>query len=229
MIPDATSARASQPATMARAFAWSRQHGPAAVAEALVNFAAPFLIYVATRRGFGDVAALMAASVPPVAWSIAEFVRRRRLDALSLLVLGGIALSLVAFFGGGGVRFLQLREQLVAAVIGFLFLGSAAIGKPLIYLLARARVRRRSGPEAQGFEALSTHPIFRRAMLVTTLAWAFGLIVESALACALVFWLPIATFLVVSPILGYGACGALTAWTFWYVARRVAAARAASE
>ncbi len=227
MSPGVTSDRAPQPTTIAHALAWSRQHGPAALAEALVNFAAPFLIYLTFRPGLGDVVALMAASVPPIAWSIVEFVRRRRMDALSLLVLGGIALSLVAFFGGGGVRFLQLREQLVAAVIGLIFLGSAAIGKPLIYLLARARVRRGSGPEAQGFEALSTHPIFRRAMLVMTLAWALGLIVESALACALVFWLPIATFLVVSPILGYGTCGALTAWTFWYASRRVAAAQAA--
>lgn len=203
------------------------QHAPGAIAEGIVNFAAPFVIYLAARHALGDVRALMAASVPPIAWSIAEFVRRRRIDALALLVLGGIALSLVAFIGGGGVRFLQLREQLVAAVIGVLFLGSALIGKPLIYQLARARVRRRSGPEAQVFEALSTHPIFRRAMLVTTLAWAFGLIAESALACALVFLLPIATFLVVSPILGYGVCGGLTAWTFWYVSRRVAAARTA--
>jgi hypothetical protein len=227
MSADATYADASHPTMLARAFAWGRQHGPVAVAEVLVNFAAPFLIYRASRSGLGDVAALMAASVPPIAWSVFEFVRRRRLDALSLLVLGAIALSLVAFFGGGSVRFLQLREQLVAAVIGLIFLGSAAIGKPLIYFLARARVRRRSGPEAQGFEALSTHPIFVRAMLVMTLAWGVGLIVESALACALVFWLAIATFLVVSPIVGYGTVIALTAWTFWYAHRRAAAAKAA--
>jgi len=146
--------------------------------------------------------------------------------ALTLLL--GIALSLIAFFGGGGARFLQLREHLVAAAVGMVFLGSAAIGKPLIYQLARARLRRRRAKnDTRAFEAVADHPIVRRAMLVMTLAWGFGLALESAIACALVFALPIPTFLVVSPIVGYGIGIGLTAWTFWYARRRVIAARAA--
>ena len=66
----------------------------------------------------------------------------RRLDALSLLVLAGIVLSLLAFFGGGGPRMLQLREKLVTGVIGLAFLASAAVGRPLIYELARAGMAR---------------------------------------------------------------------------------------
>lgn len=76
--------------------------------------------------------------MPPILWSLVEFARRRRLDALSVLVVSGIALSLLAMLGGGGARFLQLREKLVTAVIGLLFVGSALISKPLVYELARA-------------------------------------------------------------------------------------------
>jgi hypothetical protein len=208
----------------ARLWTWVREQGPGALVAVLVNFLLPFLIYRATHHAFGDVYALIAASTPPMGRTIFQLARHRRVDALSLIVLAGIALSLIAFFGGGGARFLQLREHLVAAVIGLAFLGSAAIGKPLIYQLARARLRRSSGANLGHFETASGHPIFRRAMMVMTLAWGFGLVLESAVACALIFALPISTYLLVSPIWGYGLGFALTAWTFWYARRRVTAA-----
>ena len=76
----------------------------------------------------GAAPALIAASAPPILWSIAAFVRQRKVDAISILALCGIALSLMAFAGGGGVKFLQLRENLVTGLIGLIFLGSVAIG-----------------------------------------------------------------------------------------------------
>lgn len=166
----------------------------------------------------------MASSAPPLAWSILEFARRRRIDALSLLVLTGIVLSLVAFFGGGGVRFLQLRERLVTAAIGLVFLGSAAIGRPLIYQLSRARIRRRAAAHEIGaFDSLRDDPRFRRVMMVMTLAWGVALVAESAICAVLVFTLSIRTYMVASSILGYSALGAMTAWSFWYARRRMVA------
>jgi hypothetical protein len=136
-------------------------------------------------------------------------------------VLTGIALSLLAFLGGGGVRLLQLREHLVTALVGLIFLGSLAIRRPLIYHLARARVRRVSATESQVFEAIQDSDVFRRTMTLATLVWGFGLVAEAALACVLVFTLSIPTFLVVSGVLGTGAIVAMTAWTFWYARRRL--------
>src|SRR5271170_2683446 len=81
--------------------------------------------------------------------AIAAFIRERRVDAISVLVLSGIALSILAFAGGGGVKFLQLRENLVTGLVGLIFLGSAAIGRPLIYQLSRAGVRRRAADKVQ--------------------------------------------------------------------------------
>ena len=205
-----------------RAIGWVRANGAKAAAEVVVNFALPALTYNLAKPHLGDTGALMAASAPPLAWTAVEFVRHRRIDALSLLVLTGIALSLLAFFGGGGVRLLQLREHLVTALVGMIFLGSLAIGRPLIYHLARARLRRVSAVELQYFEAIEGGDVFRRTMTLLTLAWGFGLVAESALACALVFALTIPQFLVVSPILGTSVIVTLTAWTFWYARRRLA-------
>jgi hypothetical protein len=189
--------------------------------EIFANFALPYLLYQSAAPRFGEVRALMAAAAPPTLWALAEFARSRRLDAISLLSLSGIALSLLAFLGGGGVRALQLREQIVIAAIGLVFLVSAAIGKPLIYQLARARLGRGSRDKAEAFEALRESPTFRRAVRTMTLAWGASLVGEAALACALVFALPISQYLLVSPILGYAAIGATTAWTFWYARRAI--------
>jgi intracellular septation protein A len=196
--------------------AFARKNGGRIALEALVNFILPFLIYNYAEGRLGDVRALLASSIPPILWSVIEFARHRRLDALSLLVLGGIGLSLLAMIGGGGARFLQLREKLVTAVIGLVFLGSALIGKPLIYELARGSMRRKSESEAQEFEALQVHAGFRRTMMVMTIVWGLGLLADVAVSVVLVFVLSIREYLLVNPMLGYGTMGALSLWTFVY-------------
>src|SRR5665213_4172793 len=201
---------------MQKAGLFIRERGVGIAIEVLVNFALPFLIYDFTKRDLGDVRALIASSAPPIAWSLFEFARKRRVDAVSMLVLAGIALSLLAFIGGGGARFLQLREKLVTALIGLVFLGSAAIGKPLIYQLARASMVRRASAELESFEALRDNVHFRRTMTLMTLVWGFGLVGEAAASAALVFQMSIRTYLLVSPALGYGTMGGLGLWTFWY-------------
>ena len=153
------------------ALTYLRANGVGLATEAAINFVAPYLIFSWAKPHWGDVDALIASSAPPILWSLVEFARRRRVDALSILVLSGIALSLLAYAGGGGVRMLQLREKLVTALIGCIFLGSAIIRKPLIYQLARATLARRGSAELSGFEALRDNPFFRRTMTVMTLVW----------------------------------------------------------
>jgi hypothetical protein len=180
----------------------------------------PFLIYDFAKKDLGDVHALMASSAPPIAWSIVEFIRHRRVDALSILVLAGIALSLLAYLGGGSVKVLQLREKLVTVAIGLVFLGSAAIGKPLIYQLARATILRKTPHEIEAFDAMRENAGFKSTMLVMTLVWGFGLVAEAGLATLLVFRLSVRDYLLVGPVVGYGTMGALSLWTFLYARHR---------
>lgn len=217
---------------IARIAAYLRKDGGRLFLELLVNFILPFVIYNYAEAPLGAVRALLLSSVPPILWSLVEFARHRRLDALSVLVVAGIALSLLAMLGGGGVQFLQLREKLVTGVIGLAFVGSALIRKPLIYELARATMRRKSENEAQEFEALQIHAGFRRTMMVMTLVWGFGLLADVAVSVVLVFVLSIREYLIVNPILGYGTMGALSLWSFLYGQRAKArgeARRAAAQ
>lgn len=215
---------------MARIAAYLRAQGGRVLIELLVNFALPYVIYTYTEAPLGEVGALLASSAPPILWSMAEFARHRRLDALSVLVVAGIALSLLAMLGGGGAQFLQLREKMVTGVIGLAFLVSAAIGKPLIYELARAGMRRRSEGEAEQFAAMQVHAGFRRTMTVMTLVWGLGLIADAALSGVLVFTLSVRANLIVNPLIGYGTMAALGLWSFLYGrrARRRGEARVAA-
>lgn len=196
--------------------------------EAAVNVVLPFVVFRLASPRIGEVQALLAASAPPLLWSMVEFVRHRRIDALSLIVLTGIALSVLAFFGGGGVKALQLREKLVTGLVGVVFLGSVAIGRPLIFFLARATIARASASKAAVFAALGEDAAFRRAMLVMTLVWGFGLVGECALSIGLTYVMSVQAFMIAGPVVGYGLMGAFTAWTFWYARRRIGPAMLAA-
>jgi hypothetical protein len=215
----------------ARIMHFLRTNGATIVVEALVNFVLPYAIYSYAEAPFGPVRALLASSAPPILWSLVEFARHRRVDALSMMVLGGILLSLLAMLGGGDVKLLQLREKLVTGLIGLVFLGSALIRRPLIYELARATMQRKSSEEAAAFTALQAHAAFRRTMMAMTLVWGFGLLVDVAVGVALVETISIREYLIVNPILSYGTMGALGLWTFWYGRRqrRRGEARRAAE
>jgi hypothetical protein len=222
---------AGQADNIGKAKTFLRERGVSIALEALFNFILPLVVYDLAKPRLGDVGALLASSGPPIVWSLFLLARDRKIDALSMLVLAGIALSLLAFLGGGSVRFLQLREKMVTVLIGLVFLGSAAIGKPLIYQLSRATLMRRSSSELREFEALRDNVHFRRSMTVMTVVWGFGLVGEAAISAALVFTLSVHDYLIAGPILGYGSTGALSLWTFLYVRerRRRGAARQAAE
>ncbi|WP_240759946.1 VC0807 family protein [Lichenicoccus roseus] len=202
-------------------FDWSKRmrQAPGLVLEMMANFVLPYLIYLEAAPKTGEVEALLLSSLPPILWSLVEFARSRRIDALSILVVAGIVLSLLAFVGGGSVRMLQLRENLVTGLIALLFLGSAAIGRPLMVQLALATARRRSEAEAALLEQASDHQRFRRTMTLMTVVWGAGLMAQTILACVLVFTMPVANYLIVSPIVGYGCMGALGLWTLLFARR----------
>lgn len=200
----------------ARIAAWMRKRGPAFAIDSAVNIAAPLLIYSQAQGRWGEPNALLASSLPPLLWGIGSFLHRRRVDALSVLALTGIVLSAIAFLGNGSVQLLQLREKLVTLSIGLAFLGSAVIGKPLIYPLARATMARESAAALATFDAKGNDALVRRTVMVMTLAWGFGLVADFVVSALLIYLLPIESYLVIGPIIGYAAIGGLTLWTILY-------------
>jgi hypothetical protein len=196
--------------------------------EIVVNFLAPLVVYDHTVAQLGEVGALMASSAPPLAWTLIEFARHRRVDAISILVLLGIGLSLAMYLGGGSAHLLQLREKLVTAIIGVVFLVSAMIGRPLIYELSRASMKRDPSQQAAlaDFESRADDHRFKAVMRTMTLVWGFGLIAEAGMAAVLVMRMPVHDYLIYGPLAGYAFIGLLILWTVLYVRHQQARGRA---
>lgn len=186
--------------------------------EIAVNIGVPYAIYQWAVPTMGETQALLLSSIPPIAWSLIEFVRRRRIDAISMLALAGILLSLAAFYGGGGVRMLQLREKLVTGVMGLVFLGSALIGRPALYEIGKAAMARAGSNQAHFVQAYGP-ALFRRRLALMTIVWGLGLIADVAVSAVLVFRLSIPTYLIVNPLLGYATMGGLALWSLFYARR----------
>lgn len=186
-----------------------------------INAIAPYLVYVLCRPYLGSLAALALSAVPPTIESLWSVVQRRRLDTVSALVLGGIAISLVLIALGGSERVLLLRESLITSVIGVVLVGSVAAGRPLLFYLFRQVW---SGEDAAAVarwnERWARDAALRRTMNILTVVWGVGLIIEMAVRTLMVFEIEISRFLLISPFVQYGMTGALVAWTVVFMRRR---------
>ncbi|WP_118179881.1 VC0807 family protein [Paraburkholderia phosphatilytica] len=190
---------------------------PAFALELVFNLLLPWLVYRLAAPYFGDTGGLIASAAPPIVWSAIELARTRRIDALSVMVVAGIALSVGAMALGGSPRMLLMRESLVSGAVGVVFLASLATRRPLIFWLARATVAREAADGAERIERLyRERPALAAAFRTMTAIWGLGLTGETALRAWMAWTWPIERFLVVSPFIGYGVYGALTLWTFLY-------------
>lgn len=171
----------------------------------LINAIAPYVVYELAEPHTGGLAALALSAVPPAIESVWSVAKKKKLDAVSALVLGGLAVSIVLVALGGSERVLLLRESLITSIVGLAIAISAAFEKPVMYHLVR---------QVQGIEP------DLRAMRVLSLVLGLGLVVEMAVRTAMVLWMSTDRFLLISPFVQYGMTGALVAWCVFYMRRR---------
>ncbi|MEC5387922.1 VC0807 family protein [Uliginosibacterium sp. H3] len=184
------------------------------------NIALPWLAYKLAEPVWGEFGGLLASALPPLLWSIVELVRHKRLDALSMMILAGIALSIFALLLGGSPKLLLVRESLISGLIGIAFIVSAPFSKPLVYHLAHAMAQRQeaagedSGSAA--FDEWWQEPESQRMLRGITWGWGLGLTAEALLRGWLAWHWTSERFLALSPFVSYGLIGMLLLWTLWY-------------
>lgn len=192
----------------------------ALLVDLAVNLLLPWLVYDQTVAGWGERGALLWSALPPTLWSLWELYRHRRLDAMSVLVLAGIALSLLAMLGDGDSRWLLVRESLVTGAIGMLFLLSLLWRQPLINRLALAAAARQSPQQREALQTRLGLPAMQRVMRGMTLLWSGGLLAECASRIWLAFHWPVARAVAIGPWISYGIMALLAAAT-WLWRRRL--------
>jgi hypothetical protein len=185
--------------------------------ELFINLVLPWLTYRALMPHTTEFTATAWSAAPPTLWSLLELIRHRTLDALSLLVLGGIALSLAALLFGGSPRMLMVRENLFTAPIGLLFLASLWMKKPLIYYAARATLARNASADRRAaFDSHWQQPRVVHALRIMSLVWGAGLVFQGLLLGWMAWTWPVERFLILSPIIGYGILVLLGLWSWLY-------------
>jgi hypothetical protein len=188
--------------------------------EIFANFLAPYLVYELLDARYGDVTALIASAMPPLIWSAYELVKTRRLDAISVIVVSSILFTLVATGMGGSARLIQVRDALVTAVIGVLFLATLVMKRPMIFYLARATMARNTAEGAERFEALWLRPGIPQVFRALTWFWGVGLVLQTGLMCGLAWAWPISRYLLLSPFIQAAVFGLMMVWSLMYLKRK---------
>ncbi len=184
----------------------------------VINAVFPFLIYTLLKNytQLSDFWALVISSIPPIIDSLVSVIRKGRIDLIAGVVLLGIAVSIILIFLGGSPRLLLIRESFFTAAFGLAYLVSFLFPRPLGFYFARHFVTGNVPEKVAWFNSLWQYPGFRSSMRLSTLVWGLGFVLEAVVRIFLVFTLPIAQFLLISPFVFYGILGGIMLWTVLY-------------
>ena len=178
----------------------------------------PVLLYRLTKRylAASEFTALSVAALFPLGLSIVGLIRSRTLDPVALLSLISILFSIVAVSLGGSTKLLLIRESLFTAAFGIVCFVSLALPRPLMFYFGRHFTAGRDQQRLAAFNAGWQKPEFRRVNRLITVVWGATSLGEFLVRVALVYTMPVAAVLVISPIISGGLLIATIVWTFAY-------------
>ncbi len=183
----------------------------------LVNGVFTFLAYqILVSQHVSSATALILTALIPAIWTVGSVARTRRVDALGALSLFVIVLGLLASLISGNARFILIKDSFLTGLVGLVFLGSFLLPRPLMFYFGRQFATGGDPHRIAQWEDLWQYTSFRHANRVMTAVWGSGYVLEAAARVALVFVLPVAAFLVVSPIMSYAVTVGLIYWTIRY-------------
>lgn len=183
-----------------------------------LNAAVPVLLYKLSKRYYSpsEFTALVVAALFPVCKSAFDFIRRRQLDPISILVLLGIATDGVAILFGGTPRLLLVRESMFTGAFGVACFVSLLLPRPMMFYFSRHFIAGTDPQRQARFNAAWQFSEVRFCHRLITTVWGCVFVGELILRIVLIYHLPAALVLVISPIL----IGVLTIvtmiWAFSY-------------
>ena len=168
----------------------------------ILSIACMLIIYTLLRPHFppSSILPLLVASLCPLLANVVSLVRQRQLDVFGIMVLLGLAVSIIGVLLGGNQRLLLIRESFVTGVIGLAFLVSLILPKSLGYYFARQFLTANDPKKRERFARLWQHPHFQGVLRGGTIFWGLLLMGEFVLRVMMVLTLPIPVVLAVSPI-----------------------------
>ena len=144
------------------------------------DIAGPLVAYSLLRSaGLSSVSALVLSGAFPALGIAVGVARQRRVDAIGVLVLAGIAVGTVLGLVSGNARLMLVEGSVPTAVFGLLCLASLWSPRPLIYRFA-LEFMGADTPRGRDFEGLWRYPGFRHAFRLFTVVWGVTYLAEAA-------------------------------------------------
>jgi hypothetical protein len=186
-----------------------------------VNASCPIVLYRLSKRYVSpsEFTALVAATTFPIAKSIFDVAKRRRVDPVAVIVLLGIGASAIALLAGGSPRLLLMRESFFTALFGLACFGSLLLPRPMMFYFGRYFMAGGDPTRRRRYEASWALPEVRFANRLVTVVWGSVYLGEFAVRLALIFLVPVAWVLVISPLLLGSVTLVTIVWTFRYAKR----------
>jgi hypothetical protein len=183
---------------------------------AVFDIAGPLLTYSTVRSaGLGAVPALLLSGVFPALGVLVGFARHRRVDAVGILVLAGVAVGTILGLVSGNERLILAEGSVPTAIFGLACLGSLWAGRPLIFRFALEFIGAGT-PQGRDFVAKWQYPGFRRVFRLMTVVWGAAYLAEAAARVVIIEMVPAGTALTVSKIMPYVVAALLIGWTNVY-------------
>jgi hypothetical protein len=184
----------------------------------VLNAVVPVILYKLSKRYYSpsELTALVVAATFPLGKSAFDLVRRRQLDPISILVLLGIVTDGVALSFGGSPRLLLVRESMFTGAFGLACFASLLLPRPMMFYFNRYFVAGTDPQRQARFNAAWQLREVRFCHRLITIVWGSVFVGELILRIILIYSLPAAMVLIISPIL----IGVLTIvtmlWAFSY-------------
>ncbi|HEX3778704.1 MAG TPA: VC0807 family protein [Pseudonocardiaceae bacterium] len=147
--------------------------------------------YLLHALGMSTFLALTVSGAATGINALFNTVRQRRLDAIGLLVVLEIALSVTLLFSTHDPRIALLKPGFYTAAAGMYALFSCWVGRPLVYEAGKPFASRGDPRRLAGYErAWVSSRRFRRVISQVTVGWGITFLLDSLLRTVIVLHFP---------------------------------------
>jgi hypothetical protein len=187
----------------------------------------PLAVYWLLRSaGVHAVTALILSGLPPAIGAALGIVRRRRVDAIGVLVLFGIVAGAVVGAVSHSARLVLLEGSVPTAALGLACLGSLLTSRPLMLgvVLETLGPDTPTGREVEEWQASpGGHRVFR----FVTIVWAIAYLGEATARVIIVEATSAGTALLIVKVMPWVVTVGMIRWTISYLQRAARKARQA--
>jgi intracellular septation protein A len=163
------------------------------IARYVADIAVPIaLYYVLHAAGVSILVALSAGAAVSASSALADLIRTRRVDAVSLLVLASFLATIAVSLAAHNARFVLAKDAVITAVWGCWFLFSVGARRPAAFVFARPLMEgRRLFGSADWDQLWQQQARFRRIWRVSSAIWGIAFLLDAVLRVTIAYHMPL--------------------------------------